>query len=157
MTVSYYRVRTSPNQKDRFQECMSNNIIGIGWKTIGDIKDNDEEQIREKLSKHVELIGNNRNIGKTTGFFKKMLAMKPKDIIIVPHKRDIIFLEVTDSYEYISSLETLDLAHTVKVSKIKKLSIDIVSAKLKNAINTPATIISLDKYHDEIQQVLQDR
>ncbi len=153
---NYYRVRAFPNHIDRFSDFIENNYIAIGWPAIGDITTNSKQDISDKLAKYYPNL-NKQALGLTTGFFTRLLSMKPKDIILIPYNNEIVVIaEVTAPYSYNSEFEGSHTAHRVSIKQIKTLSVKELPSNLKKSVGTIATVVSLNKYGTELNQLISN-
>lgn len=156
LETDYYRVRAFPNHIDRFSDFIKNNYIAIGWPAIGDITAHSKQDISKKLSQHYPDL-TKRALGLTTGFFTRLLSMKPGDIILIPYKNNIlVFAEVTAPYSYNSEFSDLHTAHRVNIKQLKRLPVADLPSNLKKSVDTIATVVSLNKYATEINQLLSN-
>lgn len=153
---NYYRVRAFPNHVDRFSDFMKGSFVAIGWPAIKDVTAYSKQDISGKLAKYYpDLTG--RALGLTTGFFTRLLSMKPGDIILIPYNNEIVIIaEVTETYKYVPKLADSHMAHTVNIKQLKKLPVTDLPSNLKRSIDTIATVISLNKYVTEIDQLISN-
>lgn len=153
---NYYRVRAFPNHIDRFSDFTRNNYIAIGWPAIEDITALSKQDISKKLSQsYPELT--KRALGLTTGFFTRLLSMKPGDIVLIPYKNEIIVIaEVTAPYSYNSEFKESHTAHRVDIKQLKRLAVADLPSTLKKSVDTIATVVSLNKYATEINQLISN-
>jgi len=151
---SIYRMRAFPNHVDRFSDFMDNNYVAIGWPATGDVSSDSKEIISKKLlSNYHELT--NRAIGLTTGFFTRLLAMKEKDLILIPYGNEIVVIaEVTEPYKFYPEFVESHTAHRVGIRKIKTVPVSDLPSELKKSVDTIATVITLDKYAKEIDKLI---
>lgn len=153
---NYYRVRAFPNHIDRFSDFTRNNYIAIGWPAIEDITALSKQDISKKLSQNYPEL-TKRALGLTTGFFTRLLSMKPGDIVLIPYKNEIIVIaEVTAPYSYNSEFKESHTAHRVDIKQLKRLAVADLPSTLKKSVDTIATIVSLNKYATEINQLISN-
>lgn len=153
---NYYRVRAFPNHIDRFSDFTRNNYIAIGWPAIEDITALSKQDISKKLSQNYPEL-TKRALGLTTGFFTRLLSMKPGDIVLIPYKNEIIVIaEVTAPYSYNSEFKESHTAHRVDIKQLKRLAVADLPSTLKKSVDTIATVVSLNKYATEINQLISN-
>lgn len=157
MNKKYFRVRAFPNHVDKFSEFIEEGFIAIGWPKIGDITNNSKEKITQKLSVHYPEL-EDKALSLTTGFFVRLLAMKKDDIILIPYNNEIIVIaKVIDRYIYNCDFTQEHTAHRVSIEVLKEFEVADLPLNLKKSINTISTVISLDKYKNEIDLLLSDK
>jgi len=152
--MNYYRVRAFPNQVDMFDDFLKIGYIAIGWPLTGDVSNISKEDISKKLSKYYPEL-NNRALGLTTGFFKRLKNMARNDIIVIPYANEIVVIaKVTKTYKFYPEHLATHTAHRVGIKVLKKLPVSDLSADLKRSIDTITTLITLDKYASEIDKIV---
>lgn len=158
MSRKYYRIRAFPNHQDRFADFVSEEYIGIAWPEIGNIKDSSKENILKELSEHYPEL-TNRALALTRGFFTRLLEMSIGDIILIPYYKENLILigEVTKPYYFEPESIEDHTAHRVGFKEIKRLTINDLSEGLKRSIDTIATVISLDRYGNIIEELIKDK
>lgn len=153
-SISYYRMRAFPNHVDRFSDFMEAGYVSIGWPKTGDVSNDSKEIISKKLSANYQDL-TNRALGLTTGFFTRLLAMKRKDLILIPYENEIVVIaEVTEPYKFYPEFIESHTAHRVRIKKLKTLKVSDLPSDLKRSVDTIATVITLDKYAKEIDKLI---
>lgn len=153
----YFRLRAFPNLQDHYEDFIKNEFVALGWPDTDDLTGKSKEEIRYALVKKYTF-KNNRALGLAVGFFSRILSMKKGDIIIVPHdNKTITFLEVTSTYIYDKKFENVHMAHQVKTKYLKKISVSDIPHSFKKSIDTMATLTSLNKYADLIEDILHEK
>ena len=152
--INYYRIRPFPGKKDRFEDFKEKSFISLGWEKIGDVAGNNRQQISSKLKQNYPEM-NNRAIGLAAGAFIKMQAMKPGDRVIIPYQnKQVSVAVVVKPYQFNSAYKSDDMAHDVGIKFLKTLPVSAVSKEMKSSIDTMPTLISLEKYENEIENII---
>lgn len=158
ISKQYFRLRAYPGKKDHYKDFIENNFVALGWPLIGDLTGKSEEEIRVALDIDIYPFKTKRAFGLAVGFFMRLLSMKKGDIIVVPHdNKTITFLEVTSTYYYDEAFISDHMAHQVKTKFLKKISVSNIPLVFKKSIDTMATLISLNKYAELIEDLLQEK
>ena len=153
----YFRLRAFPNLEDHYEDFIKHEFVALGWPDTGDLVGKSKEEIKNELLKKY-VFRNNRALGLAVGFFRKLLSIKKGDIIVVPHdNKTITFLEVTSTYYYDEAFISDHMAHQVKTKFLKKISVSNIPLVFKKSIDTMATLISLNKYAELIEDLLQEK
>lgn len=153
-SISYYRMRAFPNHVDRFSDFMEGGYVSIGWPATGDVSNDSKEVIFQKLSNNYQEL-TTRALGLTTGFFTRLLAMKKKDLILIPYDNEIVVIaEVTEPYKFYPDFTEEHTAHRVGIKELKTVKVSDLPSDLKRSVDTIATVINLDKYAKEIDKLI---
>ena len=153
----YFRLRAFPNLDDHYEDFIKHEFVALGWPDTGDLAGKSKEEIKDALVKKYKF-RNNRALGLAVGFFRRLLSIKKGDIIVVPHdNKTVTFLEATSTYIYDKTFEKVHMAHQVKTKYLKKLSVSDIPHSFKKSIDTMATLTSLNKYGDLIEDILHEK
>ncbi len=156
-STQYFRLRAFPNLEDHYEDFIKHNFVALGWPNTGNLMGKSKEEIRAALEKMYQF-KNNRALGLAVGFFMRLLSMKKGDIIVIPHdNKTITFFEVTSTYIYDETFRDNHMAHQVKTKFLKKISVSDISLTFKKSIDTMATLTSLNKYADVIEDILNEK
>lgn len=149
-TKHAYRIHSNRAGISRYQQFIKNNFIALGWSTLGDISSLTEEELRIKISDLYNKKG--QGLGLIVGYFRKLLAMTPGDLLVIPdHKTRVVTLaEITGHYYFNPKLITDDCAHTVPFRQLRVISESDLPEKLLKSIQTRTSLITLDSYLNEI-------
>jgi len=154
----YFRLRAFPNRKDHYEDFIKHNFVALGWPATGNLAGKSEEEVRAALDIDIHEFKNKRALGLAVGFFMRLLSMKKGDIIVIPHNnKTITFLEVTSTYVYDETFINNHMAHQVKTKFLKKISVSDIPLIFKKSIDTMATLTSLNKYADLIEDILNEK
>lgn len=154
----YFRLRAFPNLEDHYEDFIKNDFVALGWTATGNLVGKSKEEVRAALDIEIYKFKNKRALGLAVGFFMRLLSMKKGDIIVVPHdNKTITFLEVTSTYYYDEAFISDHMAHQVKTKFLKKISVSDIPLVFKKSIDTMATLISLNKYAELIEDLLQEK
>ncbi len=154
----YFRLRAFPNHKDHYEDFIKHNFVALGWPATGNLAGKSEEEVRAALDIDIHEFKNKRALGLAVGFFMRLLSMKKGDIIVIPHNnKTITFLEVTSTYVYDETFINNHMAHQVKTKFLKKISVSDIPLIFKKSIDTMATLTSLNKYADLIEDILNEK
>lgn len=158
MAQNIYKVRSFPNGNDQLDTFKKLGIVALGWPKIDDISQDSRSVISKKLmSEYSDMKTNNRRLGLTTGFFMRLLAMRPGDFVLIPYENKIVWIaQVTGLYQFNKTLASIHCAHTVPVQFLKNVDISAIPKDLKKSLNGPSSVSRLTspKYFQAIQALI---
>ena len=165
ITKKYFEVRSYPNQKDQYTLFIKDNIICLGWPSIGDLSTlkldkNRKYKIKNRLQKAYPNLFKNKPayLTQVATFFIRFLDMREGDIILIPRSKEskLSIATVSSSYHYndTAKYKTTDTSHQVGIQNVINVNMDTLSKSLKNRLRArlTLTLIGEDK-HDEINRL----
>ncbi|WP_339099720.1 hypothetical protein [Candidatus Enterococcus lemimoniae] len=153
-----YEVRLFPGEEDRYEDCIKNNIIVIGWTVVDDLTDMNIERIKEKLKYHFDKYPKIR-ITQTANMLDRFRKIKKDDIILIPYKdKTVTIASVIKPYIYNKNFENKDMAHQIGIKIEKKVNLSSLSESLQNTLKARLTLtkISRDK-HAEVFGIIEEK
>lgn len=161
MMVRYWAIRLGEGGK-YVDFSRKNNFVVLGFTKLGDLtwlKEGSSEAVFEKFSPIYKEVYKDENptslgVNMVLNFVKEL---KKGDIVLVPDtiQRKILFGEIAGDYEYKENWnDGCDYPNRKKVRWIKEISRDELSQKFKYSMGSLLTIFSLDKYQDEINNLI---
>jgi predicted Mrr-cat superfamily restriction endonuclease len=109
-------VRTNPENTDRLEEYLQNNIIAIGWRNMLDLTNKSKSSILEELSLN-NYSCSNVKLGVINHFVNNI---KVGDLCIIPYGDKIYIAKVTSPYYYNATKVDAGYPHQRKVEFINK-------------------------------------
>lgn len=100
-----YIVRRTPGGVDRTDEFLAGPMVAIGWSMLGELTDDDKEDIREKFKQQYPDDGP-RATGLRVGYIDRLVnRMDIGDTVLVPKRGDVYVGTVDDEYDYKESID----------------------------------------------------
>ena len=127
--MNIFHIKTRPNGVEMVQDFVDKSFICIGYSNIGDLTNNDKEEIMYKLESNYGYIDSQLKYHtRVVNMFVN--TIKKGDVILIL-EGDIVHIGIVGGYEYICETEIVGTCHVRPVYWVKKIEKD----KLNNYVN----------------------
>lgn len=151
-----WKLRSKPNNHERLPIFLQQKFVAVGWPLTNSLVGLDFQEIKEKVNiAYAREKYSERKLGATAGILLSLTHIKKDDYILVPHEnREVFIFIATNGYRYNQKFANIDCAHQVPVILLKKVSYSALTNKLRKSLNSFRTVTSLDKYQQEINNLI---
>lgn len=156
-TTNIFRGRANPGGNNKYQLFINDKFYSIGWAKAGSFSGLDRSAITRAIQSVPEYSStmSPHGISLAAGYALRLLKMKSGDIILItdPDSDNITVSVVTTPYQYTPEELMTDTAHRVGIDVITTIKLRDLTTLLQKTIQTQPTLVSLDKYSDEINAI----
>lgn len=147
-------VRPNPHNISRINEFKSQNIIAVGWPSIGDLTGKSREDIKSSLE-GAPYHYTSLELGNSSATIDILVnQINIDDLILIPNHDDIYFAKVLGPYKYDSSKDnnTDGYPHQRKIEFLTgPISRSLLPNALRNSLKVHRTTADLSKHYNVIK------
>lgn len=149
-----WMVRAYPNNEDKMQVFLDQEIIAVGWAELTDLTGKTLEQLGSALQEAYGFRGVKLGNDKAT---LQILVnrMEIGDWVLTPYGDDIHLGQVESDYFYEAADEVAGYPHQRRVKWLNCVSRDDLSQELRNSLKARNTAANLSQHAEEIAALAQ--
>ena len=154
--MNYWLIRAGEKGK-YFSEFIEHGVVAVGWSELPNLDKIGSKSELKKIfaSKHKSWAPS--GVGQLWTFYKEI---QKNDVVITPNPltRTIYIGKIIGDYKYGPKwLGDMPFRHSRKVVWEKEVSRDVFSKDMKHCLGALQTLFNVDKYSDEIENVLEGK
>ena len=155
--MHYWLIRAGEKGK-YFSEFIEHGAVAIGWSDLGDLsRANTLSELKAKFKKTYRNSLDLSGVGQLWTFYKEI---QEGDVVITPNPltRTLYIGKIASGYRYGKKwIGNKGFPNARKVSWEKEVSRDVFSKDMKHSLGALQTLFNVDKYSDEIENVLEGK
>lgn len=150
--TNYFKVRSHPNDKSRWNDFKRLNVCGVGWPDVPKADRLSLTSIKTALKKNYpDLTDHGSNLA--AGYIYKIShEFKIGDrLVILKDSDEAVLATVTGKYRYDTAKSNIDLSHQIPVRFSRTIKRSSLPDKLRISLNSENTISTLQPYANDVE------
>lgn len=138
--MNIFQMKTKPHGIERINEFLGENFICIGWPGIGNLEQEDKDQIRNRLERVYNISGH--RLGNALGQVNTFVNTMKKDDVVLIVEKNWAHIGIVNNYNYVKHYDNdiEGMCHRRDVKWVNKILINDLNSSIQKLLSNRNTI-----------------